>query len=59
MNYEQLIEYVLKNPRNYPGAHNKPAPRSIPGAKPLETKAQLMIMWRAMSEYINDRLTNG
>ena len=39
MNYEKLIEYVLKHPRNYPGAHNKPAARSTPGAKPLETKA--------------------
>jgi hypothetical protein len=31
----------------------------MPGAKPLETKAQLMIMWKALSEYINDKLTSG
>lgn len=36
---EKVIEYVLKHAANYPGAHQKPAARAAPGARPLEAKA--------------------
>lgn len=56
---EKVIEWILKHPDNYPGAHNKPAARTTPGSKPLEAKAQLMIMWRALCEYLEEKLKSG
>lgn len=56
---EKIIDYILKNPDNYPGAHVEPAARTGGGFKPLEPKAQLMIMWRALSQYLEDKLTSG
>jgi hypothetical protein len=56
---EKVIEYVLKYPDNYPGAHNKPAARTSSATKPLEPKAQMMIMWRALCEYLEEKLKSG
>lgn len=56
---EKVIEYVLKNPTNYPGAHAEPAPRTSSGAKPLEPKAQMMIVWKALCTYIEEKLRSG
>ena len=56
---EKIIEYILKHPDNYPGAHNEPAARTGAGFKPLEPKAQMMIMWRALCNYLEDKLKSG
>lgn len=56
---EKIIEYILANPTNYPGAHNDPAARTETGFKPLEPKAQLMIMWRALCQYLEEKLKSG
>lgn len=56
---EKVIEYILKNPSNYPGAHNEPAARTDLGQKPLEAKAQMMIMWRALCHYLEEKLKSG
>lgn len=56
---EKVIEYILKNPDNYPGKHNTPAARTGFGAKPLESKAQMMIMWKALCSYLEEKLTSG
>lgn len=56
---EKVIDYILKNPKNYPGAHQTPAARTGAGSKPLESKAQLTIMWRALCEYIEEKLKSG
>jgi len=56
---EKVIEYILKNPDNYPGAHVEPAARTGGGFKPLEPKAQMMIMWRALCNYLEEKLTSG
>ena len=56
---EGIIEYILKHPDNYPGAHIDPAARTGGGFKPLEPKAQMMIMWRALSEYLEEKLKSG
>lgn len=56
---EKVIEYILKNPDNYPGAHQAPAARTSSSSKPLETKAQLMIMWRALCAYLEEKLKAG
>lgn len=56
---EKIIEYILKNPDNYPGEHQSPAARTKSASKPLESKAQLMIMWRALSEYLEEKLKSG
>mmetsp|Transcript_27563 Transcript_27563/g.24424 ORF Transcript_27563/g.24424 Transcript_27563/m.24424 type:complete len:157 (+) Transcript_27563:22-492(+) len=56
---EKIIEYILKHPDNYPGAHAEPAARTGGGYKPLEPKAQMMIMWRALSSYLEEKLKTG
>jgi hypothetical protein len=49
----------LKNPTLYPGKHLSSAPRTTPALKPLEPLAQMMIIWRAMIEYVQEKLANG
>ena len=56
---EKVIDYILKNPSNYPGAHIEPAARTDHASKPLESKAQLMIMWRALCNYLEEKLRSG
>eukprot|EP00826_Nyctotherus_ovalis_P023237 TRINITY_DN1787_c0_g1_i1.p1 TRINITY_DN1787_c0_g1~~TRINITY_DN1787_c0_g1_i1.p1 ORF type:complete len:285 (+),score=80.78 TRINITY_DN1787_c0_g1_i1:217-1071(+) len=50
---------MLKNPGLYPGKHLLPAPRNTPALKPLEPLAQAMIIWRAMTQYVQEKLENG
>ena len=56
---EKIVEYILDHPVNYPGSHNDPAARTSIGMKPLEPKAQMMIMWRALWEYLEEKLKSG
>jgi nucleoid DNA-binding protein len=56
---EKIVEYILAHPDNYPGSHNEPAARTSYGMKPLEPKAQMMIMWRALCEYLEEKLKSG
>ena len=59
LDIEKIINYVLKHPGNYPGAHNRPAARTGKGCKPVESKAGLLIMWRSLSEYLLEKLESG
>lgn len=54
-----MINRILKNPTNYPGKHLTPAPRTTAALKPLEPLAQALIIWRAMIEYVQEKLANG
>ncbi len=56
MNQEKIINYILRHPSNYPGAHQSPGARTGVGAKPLEAKSQLLIMWKALAEYLEEKL---
>jgi nucleoid DNA-binding protein len=56
---EKVVEYILKHPHNYPGAHCEPAARTDTASKPLESKAQMMIMWKALSSYLEEKLASG
>eukprot|EP00826_Nyctotherus_ovalis_P023242 TRINITY_DN1787_c0_g2_i2.p1 TRINITY_DN1787_c0_g2~~TRINITY_DN1787_c0_g2_i2.p1 ORF type:complete len:115 (-),score=15.77 TRINITY_DN1787_c0_g2_i2:25-369(-) len=59
MNLENIVTWMLKNPGLYPGKHLLPAPRNTPALKPLEPLAQAMIIWRAMTQYVQEKLENG
>jgi hypothetical protein len=59
MDLDQIIRWILKNPRSYPGAHLTPAPRSNPAHKPLEPPSQFHIIWKATVDYIHEKLLEG
>lgn len=50
---------MLKNPTLYPGKHLLPAPRSTPALKPLEPLSQALIIWKATTQYVEEKLENG
>lgn len=53
---EQVIEWVLKNGDKYPGKHNTPTERTNAHQKPLESKAQMTIVWRGLVTYLDQML---
>ena len=54
-----IANWILKNPTVYPGKHLTSAPRTTQSCKPLEPSAQMMIIWKATSEYIHEKLLSG
>ncbi|EGR30965.1 hypothetical protein IMG5_120280, partial [Ichthyophthirius multifiliis] len=59
MNLDQIFDYILKKPQNYPGKHLESQPRTNPSYKPLEPKAQFHIIFKATSEYILEKMKDG
>jgi len=59
MSIDNVIEYALSKPGNFPGKHNEPSLRTNGNQKPLESKAQMLIIWRAFITYLNHQLTEG
>lgn len=59
MSIENVVEYALSKPGNFPGKHNSSAERTNCNQKPLEPKAQMMIIWRAFITYVNEQLLCG
>jgi len=59
MNVESVAQWILKNPTSYPGKHHASNPRTTEACKPLEPKAQFVIIWRAFIEYLNETLRAG
>lgn len=56
MNIEQIIDWILKNGNKYPGKHNNSTQRLSPNMKPLQPKAQYLIIWKSFIEYIHENL---
>ena len=50
---------ILKNSDKYPGKQNYSTQRTSPNLKPLQPKAQYLIIWKALIEYINDNIQAG
>ena len=50
---------ILKNGDKYPGKHNASTARTNPSMKPLQPKAQYMIIWKSFIEYIQENLQAG
>ncbi|KAF4663823.1 hypothetical protein FOZ61_001369 [Perkinsus olseni] len=55
----QLIEFVLSNPKFFPGLHNASQPRTSKGLQSLDPQRQLEAIWHAMSAYIQEILESG
>lgn len=53
MSIENVIDYALSKPGNFPGMQNSPSMRTNANQKCLEPKAQMLIIWRAFITYLN------
>ena len=49
----------MKNGHKYPGKHNQSTLRTSPNLKPLQPKAQLLIIWKALIEYVGNNIRAG
>ena len=58
MQIESIVEYIIKNPHAYPGAHLYPAERTSEAFKPLEPKSQLLVIWKGLCEYLKENVSN-
>lgn len=54
--YLYTVNRIVSNPSSYPGIHLIPSPRT--SFKPLEPKSQLLIIWKAFFEYLNEKISN-
>lgn len=59
MSIENVIEYALSKPSNFPGKHNSSTVRTNENQKPLEPKAQMLIIWRSFITYLDEQLRAG
>ncbi|OMJ81904.1 hypothetical protein SteCoe_17545 [Stentor coeruleus] len=59
MDIENIINYILSHPKDYPGKHLSPQPRSDSSFKPLEPNSQMQLIWKATIEYIHENLRQG
>lgn len=50
---------ILTNGNKYPGKHNQSTNRTATNLKPLEPRAQLIIIWKAFVEYVNENIRAG
>ena len=50
---------ILKNGAKYPGKHNHSTERTAGNLKPLQTKAQYLIIWKALISYLDDNIKAG
>lgn len=55
MEISSVVEYLIKNKQHYPGKHLTPSERTSVSLKPLEPKSQLLIIWKAMCEYVKEQ----
>ena len=44
MDIEHIITHILNHPKDYPGLHLQPQPRSNPSFKPLEPASQMQVI---------------
>jgi len=59
MDIVKIIDWILKNPTKYPGKHNQSTLRTAPNLKPLQPKAQMLIIWKALIEYVGNNVKSG
>ena len=50
---------ILAHGPKYPGKHNASTNRTSPNLKPLQPKAQYMLIWKALIEYIGENISAG
>lgn len=49
----------MKNADKYPGKHNQSTQRTASNLKPLQPRAQYLIIWKALIEYIGENVQAG
>lgn len=49
----------MKNGAKYPGKHNGSTQRTTANLKPLQPKAQFIIIWKAFIEYVGENIRAG
>lgn len=54
-----FIIRIISNPNVYQGLHQESCPRTSDSFKPLEVKAQMLIIWRSFSEYLREKIYDG
>lgn len=59
MDIDKIIDWILKNETKYPGKHNHSTQRTMPNLKPLQPKAQLLIIWKALIQYVENNVRAG
>lgn len=59
MKIEDICDWVIAQGGKYPGMHNTPTERTNGTQKPLETKAQMLIVWKALTTYLDENLRKG
>lgn len=58
MDINKVAEWIINNPNVYPGLHQDSCARTSDAFKPLEIKAQLLIIWRAFCEYLKEKVSD-
>lgn len=59
MNIDQIAQFIINNPKTYPGLHQESCSRTSEAFKPLELKSQMLIIWRAFCEYLGEKTNEG
>jgi len=55
----QIVEYVLANPKMYPGLHMSSQQRTSQGMPQLDPQRQMLLIWNAMCSYVQEVLDSG
>jgi len=55
----QVIDFVLQNPKLYPGVHNAPNPRTSQGLPTLDPNRQMQLIWDGLCAFIKEKLDQG
>lgn len=55
----QIVEYVLSNPKMYPGIHMTSHQRTSQGMPQLDPQRQMLLIYDAMCSYIREVLESG
>jgi len=59
MGIDNVIDYVLSKPCNFPGKQNSATIRTVGHQQPVEPKHQMKIVWRALIQHMDDKLRAG
>jgi len=55
----QVVDFVLENPKLYPGVHNAANPRTTAGLPTLDCNRQAQLIWDGMCTFIQEKLEQG
>lgn len=53
---EEVVEWIIKNPRTYPGSQQISQARTSEAFKPLEPKSQMLVIWKSLCVYLKEKI---